>query len=89
MVRRDRGDPDSLIEDREAGPFGGSAAGSGAALARWTFLAAARDALAGCELAARRLALVAGRLALRALTLDCRFDGRLEELTPELPDLAD
>src|ERR1700730_7990321 len=42
------------------------------------------------RLALVRLAGVAlVRLALRALIPDERFEGRLEELTPELPDLAD
>src|ERR1700681_3257624 len=39
--------------------------------------------------AAGRLDLPPGRPALGAFALDGLFEGRLEELTPELPDLAD
>ena len=101
MVSLEVADPDGRRAGRGgAGALGG---GTGAGLAereRSAPLAEALSRLAGALFAAGpaavarlgaagRLDLPSGRLAPRALALDCPFERRLEELTPELPDPAD
>jgi hypothetical protein len=103
MVNRDVAEPGSLRAGRATGLGGVGVAGACLTFsAAWRDVPAAlrpleagRLAAAGDRLAAAprvdagRLALLSGRRALSDSVLAGRFEGRLEELTPELPYPAD
>jgi hypothetical protein len=90
LVSRDEGAPGNRIEGRPgAVGAGAGAAGRDRAAGFWV-VAAVCLARAAVRLAVVRLAGVAlARWTLRPVIPEGRLERRLEELTPELPDLAD